>query len=565
MQHNSPLLIGTIEDAVYNDIPLDEYRGNPLIEALPPIWAPKDVLRFMASMPSIRDEERELESHLRIHCVMRLDNFIHPLNRHVDLEQRLSTMIRRGYCSRNPQSPDYARQLRDIALTMDSPEIAELERKSFPVRSSTASGGALVGVSGLGKTTAVDRLVMQYPQVLLHPKLHHTQVVWAKLDCPHDASLNALCLEFFEVFDHLFGTNEVERLSHARAINKDKLLRRMRSTAAANSLGILIIDEIQNLKQAKSGGKEQMLNFLVRMVNTIGVPVLLIGTPSVSDVLHHTFRNGRRFDAVPGWNRLSRESREWQQLLKNLWRFMWVKRNALLTEQIESILYNETLGITDLVVKLFAVSQIRAITSGKEILDADLIRTIAGEIFYNMRPALDALRSGITKEVARFEDLYEPIKLENYVNETREQIELAAKVFTERSLEDEVLELVIQSGIAEPVAIRAVQKTVCTDKPKWLREALIAADELLNVHEDLIAETMPDSSTAFAGRSKSIPSTKKRKTVFEQGAPMLAAAKAGKPENKTPYQCLLEAGLIGDPVEIFLKSEVELRNSIIGE
>ena len=43
-------------------------------------------------------------------------------------------------------------------------------------------------------------------------------------------------------------------------------------------LGLLVIDEIQHLNQAKSGGAEKMLNFFLQLMNTLGLPVVLIGT-----------------------------------------------------------------------------------------------------------------------------------------------------------------------------------------------------------------------------------------------------------------------------------------------
>ncbi len=52
----------------------------------------------------------------------------------------------------------------------------------------------------------------------------------------------------------------------------------MSLTAANHCIGVLVIDEIQRLSQARSGGAERMLNFFVQLINTIGVPVVLIGT-----------------------------------------------------------------------------------------------------------------------------------------------------------------------------------------------------------------------------------------------------------------------------------------------
>jgi len=36
---------------------------------------------------------------------------------------------------------------------------------------------------------------------------------------------------------------------------------------------------------AKSGGSEKMLNFFVNLVNNVGVPVVLVGTPKAVKVL----------------------------------------------------------------------------------------------------------------------------------------------------------------------------------------------------------------------------------------------------------------------------------------
>ena len=68
----------------------------------------------------------------------------------------------------------------------------------------------------------------------------------------------------------------------------------MSQVARHTGLGMLVIDEIQHLKQAKSGGSEKMLNFFVTLVNTIGVPVVLIGTTKAMSVLQSEFSQARR-------------------------------------------------------------------------------------------------------------------------------------------------------------------------------------------------------------------------------------------------------------------------------
>ena len=78
----------------------------------------------------------------------------------------------------------------------------------------------------------------------------------------------------------------------------------MAAVGAMHGLGCLIIDEVQHLSVAKSGGATKMLNFFTELSNTMGIPVILLGTPQSLDVLGSEFRCARRatghpLDAIP--------------------------------------------------------------------------------------------------------------------------------------------------------------------------------------------------------------------------------------------------------------------------
>ncbi|WP_083208838.1 hypothetical protein [Brevibacillus laterosporus] len=57
---------GTFVEAEYLDPLLDDYRDNPLIESLLPIWDERSVVQKLASRPLYKSSERELPVHLRI-------------------------------------------------------------------------------------------------------------------------------------------------------------------------------------------------------------------------------------------------------------------------------------------------------------------------------------------------------------------------------------------------------------------------------------------------------------------------------------------------------------------
>ena len=58
----------------------------------------------------------------------------------------------------------------------------------------------------------------------------------------------------------------------------DMMMPQMAQIANRHALGVLIIDEIQHLTLAKGVGPEAILNFLVTLINVIGIPVVMIGT-----------------------------------------------------------------------------------------------------------------------------------------------------------------------------------------------------------------------------------------------------------------------------------------------
>ncbi|WP_367187041.1 ATP-binding protein [Neomegalonema sp.] len=151
-----------------------------------------------------------------------------------------------------------------------------------------------MGASGIGKTRSVDRILRLYPQTVAHDEpMALTQVVWLKLECPHKGSPRQLCISFFNEMDLLLGTRFQARHGSGR-IALDEMVVHMAQIADRHALGILVIDEIQHLTQAPGAGREDLLNFLVTLINKIGLPVMLVGTPAALSLLQGAFRQPRQ-------------------------------------------------------------------------------------------------------------------------------------------------------------------------------------------------------------------------------------------------------------------------------
>lgn len=452
-------------EAVYSDQVVPDYRGNPFIEALPPIWLAAQAVRKLAVSPDYHPGELELEADYRIHCVRRLFRYFQPLDTHLDIEQRISIAIRQGYITRNPVTPEQARRLIYGYEAVQGNDIGICG--NYPIKS-TSNGFTIIGMSGVGKTTAVERILSLYPQCIEHSSYNGIpfamkQLVWLKIDCPYDGSLKGLCYSFFLAFDKALGTDYYKKLT-GRNATVDALLPKMAQISTNHGLGIFVVDEIQHLSQAKSGGSEKMLNFFVTLVNTIGVPVVLIGTNKAKPVLQSEFRQARRGSGQGDllWDRMKNDI-AWETMLRAMWRYQWTRKYTDLTDSLKNAVYDQSQGIIDIAVKLFAMAQIKAIATGTEEITEKAIREVAAEKLRLVKPMLDALRSGDRKRISQFEDI-RPIDIEDYIAVNLSMVNAAGAVAEEPvPLEEQVvlklLEMDIPSKTARSCAKKALQKS----------------------------------------------------------------------------------------------------------
>ena len=410
---------GHREGANYCDPGPPIYKGNPLIEALPPVMSPEEVGQALAYHPPYSSEDRRLPAHDRIHMVTLTQQFFAALSIHVDLEQRFSRMIRSGYLARNPLARNH---WKEIDGRVQAVRQRQSRRSAYR---STANGFTIIGISGGGKTTAAEATLELYPQVIDHSlyrkiPFNRSQVVFLKLECPFDGSIKGLCLNFFQSLDHVLGTDYYSEYSSSRRNTVDTLLPAMARIASIHSMGVLVIDEIQHLCVNKYGGSERMLNFFVQLINTIGLPVVLIGTYKAEPMLSAEFRQIRRGSGQGEmrWDRM-RNDDEWEVFVKALWKYQYTRKEVPPTDELRNVLYDESQGVLDFAVKLYMLAQVRAIGTGIERITAEIIHSVAIDSFKMAHPVLNALRTGDRNALRLLNDVY-PVEIDFEIQKAQE-------------------------------------------------------------------------------------------------------------------------------------------------
>lgn len=554
-KERTTILKGEFEEAIYKNQELEEYAYNPFIEALPPIFTVEDVIDRFTVLPMINDIDRNKAENLRYHIIKRTKNFLQPLPIHVELERRLSSLIRRGYLGRNPLDKSFLGKLRILnRLDDNSIKENELQNELNNIRT-TADCISIIGISGIGKTTAIERLLLMYPQVIKHFEYKgecftRTQIVWLKIDCPYDGNLSTLCKSFFKAIDDILGTRYLEKFGYSSRVTSTMMIN-MTKLAWRYGIGVLVIDEIQHLLNTKND-KEEMLNFFVTLTNTVGIPTVLIGTSKAQKVFNGNFRQARRAgsDGAIIWDRMQKDSEEWDFFLRSIWEFQGLKNVCELTNKMKEAFYDECQGITAVAVNLFLLAQERALQDGKEELTVSIIRETAKKDLHMIQPMIKALRNNNLTEIMKYEDI--SVNYEEVTNSYVRNIELTGIIkesFKERKKDIELQrKSTVESLILDLTEMDIFQYLELSNIRKICEKVV----EKSNVNENYSNLKMESLKEAMALNEKMKLKKVNKSTEKIEGG-LLKIYKLSKERNIHPYELLKKEGFIKNPVDEFLK------------
>lgn len=225
------------------------YDNNPFIEALPPMLSGKDLIRALAVIPPYSDSDRDRSTGERLQLLSSLYEFYQPLSMTIDLYCEIYTAMQHCYGQYSVQSEAAAFQ-KGYSLMHGNALAASIGGgNSFSV----------VGVSGLGKSTALQRVLSLYPQVIEHTEYHGQkfychQIPYLVVQTPHDASIKALILDIYLQIDSLIGTcYQKDALSRRLSIDLLDFIEQQGWQDLQMVEGISLLDVLGTLPKGSSG------------------------------------------------------------------------------------------------------------------------------------------------------------------------------------------------------------------------------------------------------------------------------------------------------------------------
>ena len=252
--------------------------SNPLLHGLPINISWKDWAQLLAVNPFEGEDIQALSPQVRELLLDQYENLYVPTATTVQIAMDIHRMLISGLIERHPYTPSQKRHVYDMLRASEGEEF------TFPVSSARPRGMLLKGVTKLGKSRLAERVLSQYPQVIVRPRderaawLELRQLMYLVVPMPSDASKAGFLMNAFIELDNALGTSYAQE-AKIRNATIDIQLVKLLALLVKHRCGLFIIEEGQEdheLSNVKFG--RSFLTFFLRLLNT-GIPTVLIGNP----------------------------------------------------------------------------------------------------------------------------------------------------------------------------------------------------------------------------------------------------------------------------------------------
>ena len=256
----------------------------------------------------------------------------------------------------------------------------------------------IIGTSGIGKSSAISRALnlIMANQIIYLEEPYVKIIPCITVQCPYDSSVKGMLLEILRKVDGELETTYYKNALRARA-TIDMLIGSV-SQVCLNHVGLLIIDEIQNVVNSKNG--KSLIGSLTQLINNSGISIGMIGTPESEIFFGQAMQLARRslglkYTALP-------YDVYFYKVCDTLFRYQYVKHHTELTDGIVRWLYEHSAGIISIAVLLVHDAQEIAILNQKESLDMSVLQEAyeqrMGMLHDYIQPTVQCSRGRKTKK-----------------------------------------------------------------------------------------------------------------------------------------------------------------------
>ena len=329
-----------------------------ITDMMPEMKVGKELIRELETLPEYSQYICNQTADIRLMELSNLYNIYIPSQMSVEIYSKLYLALLHSLQKKHTK--DAVRQYND--------NFKAIKQQSCNGIIGGSDSFTIIGSSGIGKSSAINRAINLIGNRVIEIRKPYTKIIpCVVVQCPFDSSVKGLLLEILRKVDETIDTDYYKYAVKARATT-DMLIGSV-SQVALNHIGLLVVDEIQNVVNNRQG--KSLVGMLTQLINNSGVSICMVGTPESSIFFEQAMQLARRSLGLQYG--AMKYDMDFKNFCKALFLYRYVQNECYLTDSMVEWLYEHSGGITSVVVSLIHDAQEIAILTGKEVLNIETL------------------------------------------------------------------------------------------------------------------------------------------------------------------------------------------------
>lgn len=327
---------------------------NRLVNELAPLKSGEELIQALEGIPEYNSNICNENTAIRLMELENIYNIYFPSYMSCEIYNKLYMAVMRSLMKKDTK----------IAIQQG---YENHNQKTIKVGNGLIGGSdsfTIIGMSGIGKSAAIQRAinVITENKIILKQEPYRKIIPCLVVQCPFDCSVKGFLLEILRLIDEELGT-EFHKGYVKNHSTVDVLIGAI-SQVCLNHVGLLIVDEIQNVVNNRKG--YNLVAMLTQLINTSGISICMVGTPQVGAFFERESYLARRAIGLKYTNHSYNDT--FIDFCIKLYEFQYVKNRTEIDNATLSWLYEHSRGIISNVIALFHDAQEIAILKGEETL-----------------------------------------------------------------------------------------------------------------------------------------------------------------------------------------------------
>lgn len=339
-------------------------NSNEIIKQLPEMLSGQELTNKMNMLP---EYDKNIQEHgsitERLIKLSDLYNIYIPSQMSVEIYNKLYLGIIRSL-----QKKDEKLTVKQYNATYKT--IQNIKNKTGNQNYNGIMGGAdsftIIGASGIGKSSTISRaLNLIGANYIIEIEKPYTKILpCLTVQCPFDSSVKGLLVEILRKVDEQLGSTYFKSATIGNRTTTDMLIGSV-SQICLNHIGMLVVDEIQNVVNSKNG--KNLVGSLTQIINNSGISICMVGTPESERFFERAMQLARRSIGLK-YKELDYNS-QFKNICSILFSYQYTKKYSEISDQIIELLYQYSGGNISIIISLIHDAQEISLINGREILD----------------------------------------------------------------------------------------------------------------------------------------------------------------------------------------------------